>query len=115
MFQLRRDSACWQPEMLALHEDHSARLLQFSTQVGVGRCIEPLRPSGAALLAGPGSASGCGDRSYAALILDLQERGAAGVVLGAPEGSDVFQLECRRALFLAVLTLRNWPTLSWLT
>ena len=64
-------------------------------------------------LAEPGSASGCGDRSYARLILDLQERGAAGVVVGAPEGSDVFQLECRRALSFLMHDPSAWSTRSW--
>ena len=38
------------------------------------------------------------DTSYARIILHLQQRGASGVVVGAPEGSDVFQLACRRAV-----------------
>lgn len=44
------------------------------------------------------STTSCGvrDWSYAQLLLDLQKRGASGVVVGAPEGSDVFQLECRQ-------------------
>ena len=55
-----------------------------------------LRGTGAGGGSQPAAACiGSNGLSYARLILDLQQRGAAGVVVGAPEGGDVFLLECR--------------------
>ena len=71
-------------------------LVQFPMQDTLTLCagVESERPHSV-------GSQGCDveNWSYAQLILDMQERGATGVVFGTAEGSDVFQLECRRADF----------------
>ena len=104
----------WHLAMLALHEgdlqcSSSLEVMRLSWQMMLyqNRYRCSLRLACVPLPAGPDSDSGCRDRSYARLISDLQLRGAAGVVVGAPGGSDVFQLECRQALRPAVPHLRQ--------
>ena len=76
-------------------------------------CVDVIADRLSPILVYAGASTGCDtdDRSYAQLILNLQQHGAAGVVVGAPEDSDVFQLGCRQATTHAILCTPRSATL----